>query len=170
MEINSQELLANNKLKLASGNTPDRFKKSVYFATSNIPQEVSDMWPAIRSNMSSLYNNMEIKKKSLEDQYRLYSNRISQTPTQERVLNNIGRQQTLKADLYLTLLQKREENYIQLYSTASKARLIDEPMVMGKVSPKNKMIWVAAFGFGFVFPIGLLMCLSLLRFRIFMVA
>lgn len=131
-----------------------------------ITQEVSDMWPAIRSNMSSLYNNMEIKKKSLEDQYRLYSNRISQTPTQERVLNNIGRQQTLKADLYLTLLQKREENYIQLYSTASKARLIDEPMVMGKVSPKNKMIWVAAFGFGFVFPIGLLMCLSLLRFRI----
>lgn len=47
MDINTQELLANNKVLLASGNTPDRFKKSVYFATSNIPQETSDMFSDI---------------------------------------------------------------------------------------------------------------------------
>ena len=46
-DINSQELLANNKLKLASENTPDRFRKSVYFAISNVPQEVSDMFSEI---------------------------------------------------------------------------------------------------------------------------
>ena len=46
-DINSQELLANNKLKLASENTPDRFRKSVYFAISNVPQEVSDMFSDI---------------------------------------------------------------------------------------------------------------------------
>ena len=131
-----------------------------------VTQQMADMWPAIRSNMGSLYSNMEIQKKSVDNQYKLYASKISQTPTQERVLNNIGRQQTLKADLYLTLLQKREENFIQLYSTASKARMIDEPMVGGKVSPKDKMILMGAFGFGLVFPIGLFMCLGLLRFRI----
>lgn len=47
MDINTQELLANNKVMLASQNTPDRFKKSVYFATSNIPQETSDMFSDI---------------------------------------------------------------------------------------------------------------------------
>ncbi len=47
LDINSQELLANNRIMLASPVTPDRFKKSVYFATSNIPQETSNMFSEI---------------------------------------------------------------------------------------------------------------------------
>ena len=109
---------------------------------------------------------METQRKSIDEQYKLYSNRIAQTPTQERVLTNIDRQRSLKSDLYLTLLQKREENYIQLYSTASKARVIDEPIISGKVSPKSQVVLLAALVLGCCLPIAILICMNLLRFRI----
>jgi capsular exopolysaccharide synthesis family protein len=131
-----------------------------------LSRQISDMWPSIRSNMGNIYENMETQRKSIDEQYKLYSNRIAQTPTQERVLTNIDRQRSLKSDLYLTLLQKREENYIQLYSTASKARVIDEPIISGKVSPKSQVVLLAALVLGCCLPIAILICMNLLRFRI----
>jgi capsular exopolysaccharide synthesis family protein len=116
--------------------------------------------------MTNIYDNMVIQKNSVEQQYELYSGRIQKTPTQERILNNITRRQALQSDLYLTLLQKREENYIQLYSTAAKARIIEEPYITGKVSPKNNMVLMASLLFGICLPIGLLLCRNLLRTRI----
>lgn len=131
-----------------------------------LTQQLSDMWPTIRQNMANIYDNMEVQKKSIERQYTLYSIRIQQTPTQERVLTNITRRQSLQSELYLTLLQKREENYIQLYSTAAKARIIEEPYILGKVSPKNNMVMLASLLFGICFPIGVSICRRLLRTRI----
>lgn len=131
-----------------------------------LTQQLSDMWPTIRQNMTNIYDNMVIQKNSVEQQYELYSGRIQKTPTQERILNNITRRQALQSDLYLTLLQKREENYIQLYSTAAKARIIEEPYITGKVSPKNNMVLMASLLFGICLPIGLSLCRNLLRTRI----
>lgn len=131
-----------------------------------VTQQAQDLWPVIRSNMNNIYNDMQIQKSSADSQYDLFTGRISETPTQERVLTNIGRQQELKAGLYLTLLQKREENYIQLASTATKARMIDEPVLGGQVSPNTKIIWTGAFAIGFFFPLALFFGLSFLRYRI----
>ena len=131
-----------------------------------LTQQLSDTWPTIRQNMSNIYDNMEIQKNSVERQYELYFGRIQKTPTQERVLNDITRRQSLQSELYLTLLQKREENYIQLYSTAAKARIIEEPYVIGKVSPKNNMVLMASLLFGICLPIAVLLCRNLLRTRI----
>lgn len=131
-----------------------------------VTQQAEDLWPVIRSNMNSIYRDMQIQKGSADSQYGLFAGRVSKTPTQERVLTNIGRQQDLKAGLYLTLLQKREENYIQLASTATKARMIDEPVSGGRVAPNSKVIWTGAFAFGFFFPLALFFGLSFLRYRI----
>lgn len=131
-----------------------------------VTQQAQDLWPFIRDNMKSIYRDMEIQKRSADSQYDMFNGQINRTPTQERVLTNIGRQQELKAGLYLTLLQKREENYIQLASTATKARMIDEPIVDGQVSPNTKNIWSGAFLFGVGFPLVLLFGLSFLRYRI----
>lgn len=128
--------------------------------------QLSDMWPTIRQNMKNIYDNMETQKNSIAQQYELYSGRILKTPTQERVLTNITRRQSLQSELYLTLLQKREENYIQLYSTAAKARIIEEPYVLGKVSPKSNMVLGGAFLLGVCIPMGILLGLNLLRTKV----
>ena len=131
-----------------------------------VTQQAQDLWPVIRSNMNNIYNDMQIQKSSADSQYDLFTGRISETPTQERVLTNIGRQQELKAGLYLTLLQKREENYIQLASTAKRARMFEEPVLGGQVAPNTKIIWTGAFAIGFFFPLALFFGLSFLRYRI----
>lgn len=47
LDINTQELLANNKLMLASPTTPNRYKKTVCFALSNVPKQTSEMFSDI---------------------------------------------------------------------------------------------------------------------------
>lgn len=131
-----------------------------------ITKEISDMWPSIQSNMTSIFHNMEMRKAALEKEYSASMNRIQKTPTQERMLTGIARQQTLQSELYLTLLQKREENFIQLYSTAAKGRIIDAPIILGKISPKGSVILLAALVLGVALPIGLLLLMEMLRFKI----
>lgn len=133
---------------------------------SSLTKQLTDMWPTIRQNMGNIYKNIETQKKSISQEYSVFTSRVTKTPTQERVLTNILRRQTLQSELYLTLLQKREENYIQLYSTAAKARIIEEPYIIGKVSPKSSVIMLAALVVGACLPIGIFILISLLQIRI----
>lgn len=131
-----------------------------------LTREIKDMWPSIRQNMENICRNAEIKKNAIEDEYRYVTGRISKTPTQERVLTGIIRQQTLQSELYLALLQKREENFIQLYSTVAKGRMIDEPVIMGKVSPRTSVVLLFGLVMGIVIPVVLLLLIDMLRYRI----
>ena len=131
-----------------------------------ISTAIEEMWPTIRVSLEAIRNDINTKKRSADSQFNMFNTKINSTPTQERVLTNFSRQQEIKANLYLTLLQKREENYISLASTATKARIIDSPQILGKVSPKTSIILIAALLFGLCFPIGLEILKSLLRFHI----
>lgn len=129
-------------------------------------EEIAVMWDAVGKQLRSLYNDLQTQKNSVDQQYALFAGKVSSTPTQERTMNNMGRQQEIKAGLYLMLLQKREENSISLASTANKARIIDLPQKGAKVSPKTSIIMLAALLFGMCFPLALLYLREMLRFRI----
>lgn len=131
-----------------------------------LTSEIKDLWPSIRQNMENLCHNAEIQKKAIEDEFKHVSGRIAKTPTQERVLTGIIRQQSLQSELYLALLQKREENFIQLYSTVAKGRMIDEPVIMGKVSPRTSVVLLFGLVMGLAIPVVLLLLLDMLRYRI----
>ena len=124
------------------------------------------MWSSIKMSLDAIRNDIMTQKASADSQYNLFSSRVSSTPTQERALTNMSRQQEIKANLYLMLLQKREENYISLASTAAKARIIDMPQLDGQVAPKSSIIWLAALVLGACFPVGIIFLLGLLRYRI----
>jgi capsular exopolysaccharide synthesis family protein len=131
-----------------------------------VTNEIETLWPTVRQNMESVLRNAELRKKTIEDEYKYMTGRIANTPTQERVLTGILRQQTLQSELYLTLLQKREENVIQLYSTVAKGRLIDTPVVTGVIGPQGSTIILVGFLVGLFFPILLFVGMDLLRFHI----
>ena len=124
------------------------------------------MWPSIKMSLEAIRSDIMTQKASAESQYNMFSSRISSTPTQERALTNMSRQQEIKANLYLMLLQKREENYISLASTAAKARIIDSPLRLGKVSPKSSVTYLAALIIGMCLPVGIIFLMGLLRYRI----
>ena len=131
-----------------------------------ITAELEEMWPSIRMNLEAIKNDLQTQKRSTDSQYQMFNSRIESTPTQERALTNIMRQQTIQANLYLMLLQKREENAISLASTAAKARIIDTPRFMGQIAPKGMIIWMIALILGFGFPIAVVFLTNLLRYHI----
>ena len=156
-KYNDYVLQRNRLLKSSSPENP---------YVKRLTAQLEEMWPTIRLSLKSVRENILTQKRSAEDQHNLFSRRVGEVPTQERSLNNIIRQQEIKVELYLMLLQKREENYISLNSTAAKARVIDDPRSTGKVSPKTKVILLGALVLGLCFPVGLIYLLGLLRYRI----
>ena len=156
-KYNEAVLQRNRLLKSSSEDNP---------FVQRITAQLEEMWPSIKMSLESIRSDIMTQKASVDSQYSMYSSRISSTPTQERALTNMSRQQEIKANLYLMLLQKREENYISLASTAAKARIIDSPQLVGQVAPKSTMIWLGALLLGICFPIGLIYLRNLLRYRI----
>lgn len=147
----------NRLLKTSSESNP---------TVARLTAQLEDLWPAIGTSLRTLYQDLMVQKSSIDNQYQMYSSRVSSTPTQERVLGNIDRQQEIQSSLYLMLLQKREQNYISMASEASKARVIDAPKPLGKVAPDSRKIIMGAVALGLILPIILLFLLSLMRYRI----
>ena len=156
-KYNDYVLQRNRLLKSSSESNP---------FVQRLTAQLEEMWPSIRMSLEAIRKDVMTQKASADSQYHMFSSRISSTPTQERALTNMSRQQEIKANLYLMLLQKREENYISLASTAAKARIIDSPQRVGKVSPKSSIIWLIALILGMGFPVGIIFLSDLLRFRI----
>ncbi len=129
--------------------------------------ELAGLRQSLTTSLQSARKELLITQADLDRQSELYAGRISDAPTQERQYMSIQRQQTIKAELYLMLLQKREENNITLAATANKAKIIDDAMAgNAPVSPKGKMIYLLALVAGIGLPVAVIYILQLLSFRI----
>ena len=141
-------------------------------ASENAPQvaalsnTLDNLQASIHDALLQARRSADITRQGIEAQYSTYTQRISNTPEQERILTQIGRQQEVKSGLYLMLLQKREENSISLAATADKGKLIDEPSFGRMVSPKKSVILFAAIVLGFAIPLLLVYVIQLLRYKI----
>lgn len=155
--FNQAVLDRNRLLKSASEQSPQ---------VLTLTQTLDEIRPTIRTALIQAQRSTEILRQGIEEKYNIYQNRIANSPERERVLTQIGRQQEVKSGLYLLLLQKREENSISLAATADKGKLIDEPQVEGKVSPKKKMILALALLLALGIPSLVLYLIHLMRFRI----
>lgn len=127
---------------------------------------LDELQVSLRIALKQAKTSSQIKLQSIESQYAVYKSRIASTPEQERVLTEIGRQQEVMSGLYLMLLEKREENSISLAATADNGKLIDDPVYMGKVSPKSSIIMLAALVIGLGLPLLVLYVMQLMRYKI----
>lgn len=147
-------------------------KRLLQSATEESPQvkmltaEVEEMGAAIQTALKQARHSAGIEQRGLESQYSTFRGIVAGTPEAERALMDVGRQQIIKDRLLRLLLQKREENSIALASTSDHGRLIDEPLIEGKVRPN---IWKAhgiALGVGIAVPYIILLLLGRLRYKI----
>lgn len=144
-------------LQSASENSP-----SVVPLTTQLDQ----LQGAINRALNQAMRSAEILRNSVAAQAGKYQGQVDRSPVQERMLNQIGRQQEVKSGLYLMLLQKREENSISLAATADKGKLIDAPAAGGKISPNSTYIMGMGLIFGLAIPAVILILIQLLSYKI----
>ena len=156
-EYNRIALQRNQLLHSASENSP---------TVTPLTAQLDDLNSSIKRAMTQARAGLKIQRNSIAAQAGKYEGQINNTPEQERMLTQIGRQQEVKSGLYLMLLQKREENSISLAATADKGKLIDNPVFAGKVTPKNSMIMLIALILGLAIPAGILFLLEFFRYKI----
>ncbi|MDL2254955.1 polysaccharide biosynthesis tyrosine autokinase [Parabacteroides sp. OttesenSCG-928-K15] len=83
--------------------------------------------------------------------------RISAVPSQQKEVLSIERQQKIKEELYLYLLNKREENALSQAMTESNARIVDAASGSNiPVAPKSSIIMLAALIVGCLIPGGII--------------
>ena len=127
---------------------------------------IDELQRSIQTALLQARSSADIRRQGIQSQFAKFQGRVSAAPIQERVLNQVGRQQDVKSTLYMLLLQKREENSIALAATADNGKLVDEPLNEGKVSPKNLIIILVAVLLGLLIPALCLWIISLFRYKI----
>ncbi len=108
---------------------------------------------SIIATLDSYISTLQIQLAALRKEEALTNQRISSVPTQEKQILDIVRQQKIKEELYLYLLNKREENAITMVITESNSRTIDSAYGSPRpVSPNTVLIAGIAFLFGLGIP------------------
>ena len=134
----------------------------------NIDQQIDGLRQVLIGSLNSLRSSINIRLKSLRTQDQYFSGKLYSAPTRQKDLRVIEREQTIKEQLYLYLLQKREEAEITSHITLSNARVIDKASTLGSypVSPNKQTIFAGAFFLGIMLPFLILYTSDLLNVKI----
>ena len=156
-EYNELLLTRNRVLKQATGENP---------AVVEMNKKLSSLKNMIRKNLLESRETLQLQLAQANAQLNVAKGNISKYPTQEKIFRSIDRQQTLKEQLYLYLLQKREENAITLAVTAPKAKIVNPAFTTGVVEPKYAQILYGSVAAGFLLPLLFLLGMQVLDTKV----
>ena len=156
-EYNNLMLTRNRVLKQATGENP---------ADIEMNKQIASLKNLIRQNLIESRENLQLQMGQSKAQLNQAKGSISKYPTQEKIFRSIDRQQTLKEQLYLYLLQKREENAITLSVTAPKAKVINPAFTTGIVKPDRQQITYGSLAAGFLLPLLIIFAMNSLDTKV----
>ncbi len=115
-------------------------------AVVSLVDGINRLKPQILENIESQRRNLLAGRNDLTATSNDYSSMLKTIPEKERELLSISRQQAIKNNIYTFLLQKREETALSFASAVADSRIIDPAESSDvPVSPKKKLIYLAAF-------------------------
>jgi capsular exopolysaccharide synthesis family protein len=108
----------------------------------------------ILENIESTINSLQIRIRELDQLSQRAEGEFSAFPGLEQGMRNIERQQQIKEQLYLFLLQRREESAISSAATSPVAKVIDPAFSQNTpVDPKPWFILLGGFLIGLIIPL-----------------
>lgn len=136
-------------------------------ALIDLNRQLSALASNVKASLGREKRNLDILLANVEQQARLYSSKITSIPRQEREFMEIQRQQAVKAELYLFLLQKKEENALSMILVIPKAKVIDRPRsTSDPVAPRRNIIFVIALLLGLGLPVMIIVLREYFKFYI----
>lgn len=101
---------------------------------------------------------------NIQANLRQFEGRIGTLPRKQREFLEISRQQHIKENLFLYLLEKREETALSLAMTTSNSRLIDAARASrSPVEPVANTIWLAVVLLGLILPAIVIFIINMLK-------
>ena len=117
-----------------------------------ITNSLNSMRSTILQSLNTYVNSLRLKQSNAHSQEGRAPGGMSAIPSQEKAITEVSRQQQIKEQLYLYLLNKREENALQLAITEPNAKVIEKSASAGQVSPNQTRILALGIVLGLAFP------------------
>ena len=131
-------------------------------------RQLTKQMDLVRANLlvssDKALENAELNLSKIKAEQSSIAGKLGNIPTQEREYINMKRQQEIKQEIYLFLLQKQEENAMLLANSIPKGQIIDEAFSLSEpLGLSKKVILLIALVLGLLFPPMLLYIRSLVR-------
>jgi len=121
---------------------------------ATITAQLDSLRENLRDNIRSTVSALNIQLGVLNQLDKSSQNKFSAFPGMEKGMRGIERQQQIKEELYLFLLQRREEAAIAFAVTSPVAKVIDSSYTFpSPVDPKPWLILVGGFLIGLILPL-----------------
>ncbi|MEP7318536.1 MAG: polysaccharide biosynthesis tyrosine autokinase [Panacibacter sp.] len=133
----------------------------------SLAQQIENVKADLQTSLANIKQGMLIARDELVKKNNQLLGVIKTAPSKERAFMDISRQQEVKQQLYLYLLQKREETAISKSGTLANTRLI-EPARSNPVPflPDRSNIYLIAFVAGFFIPFSIIYLVDFLNNRV----
>lgn len=119
----------------------------------NLDNQIKNLKGDMVSGLHSIKHSLEAGIAQMQQNEGVLNDKIRRVPAQQRTFVEYSRQQSIKQELFLFLLQKREESLIAKSSTVSNARVIVPGRVATKpIAPNRKLILSFALLVGLMIP------------------
>ncbi|MDR1172423.1 MAG: polysaccharide biosynthesis tyrosine autokinase [Bacteroidales bacterium] len=126
-------------------------------AIVTLNSELQSLRQSLIHTVDNLITTLNMQMSDFRSQEDRMTSRIASNPVQEKQLLSIEREQNLKADLLLYLLQKRSENEMALTVNTTNSRVISRPSGgMSPVKPNKYIALLIAFFVGVGVPGGVI--------------
>ena len=146
-----------------------RRQKLLENSSENNPiiQEITHALTATRhsiiASLNSHISTLDMQRDAMRSEEQSINRRITNMPSQEKVILDIARQQKIKEELFLYLLNKQEETQLNFVVAESNSRIID--LAYGSntpISPRPVLLFALALIVGLAIPFGLFFLIGIL--------
>ena len=157
-EYNNLLLARNNMLNVTSEQNPLVQRKD---------QQLDGLRSALIASIDNYIATLNVSLRAAQSVRGAANQKIASAPAQSQYLLSVERQQKVKENLYLYLLQKREENELSQAFTAYNTRMISSPTGSNiPTFPIPQMVWIIGFVAGLAVPAALIFLLEAMNNKV----
>lgn len=154
--------MVTERKKLVLSATPENINLKI------LDETLAALRKSILQNAEGVIRETRYELSALEQNTNVAVNRLDKMPHYEREYQNLFRDQNLKNELYIFLLQKRESSDLKLHSNTTLGFIIDKAHVETK--PKNIkaiIVCLLAFAMAFILPTFVVFIVTRWRNRVY---